>query len=519
MNKKSLLSVAIIVFANAFGAFAQSPLKNAALFSFTEEAARAGDKSLSVAAVSQRAISVNFAAIVSPTTKRIEISDFDGNVYEAVQRGQEGFVRRNADTTTWNGKIYGADNFDGDVILTAHKDALCGLIFAPSGVYEITPQAAGKHILVKIDQNLFPLEHPNDFLFPMRAGLSQNSILSNLNVFNQPTVDAPASPTLDDGSQIDVMIVYTTPVKNALGGTTQADAYAAQAVAATNTAYANSGITPRIRLVNSQEVNYSETGTLSAALNWVDSDATVAAARTAYRADAVSLFVESASDGCGLGYLMGNGGNTTAFASNAFTAVLRSCAVSNYSFPHELGHNQGANHNPADAGTTPAQAVFTYAFGHCVPGSGTNFFRTIMSYAGTECGDSTTRRGYFSNPLVNYQGQPTGTASRNNALTINNTALAFSRFRDSLAPTAASVSIKGRVLESKGRGIPNATVSITDANGTVRQTRSNPFGFYHFENAAAGATYVFNVAHKRFQFAPQTVSFNEDANDFNLLSF
>ena len=313
------------------------------------------------------------------------------------------------------------------------------------------------------------------------------------------------------------MIVYTTPVKTGLGGATQAAAFAAQSVAVTNTAYANSGVTPRVRLVHSLEVNYTETGTLSAALTWVRTNATVAAARETYKADAVAIFVQTASDGCGLGYLMGNGGNSTGFAPNAFTATVKSCAVDNLSFPHELGHNQGANHNPADAGRTPAQAVFTYSFGHCVSGVA-NSFRTVMSYAGSECGASTPRRAYFSNSSVNFMSQPTGTGARDNALTINNTALAFSQFRNSVAPTAASVSVAGRVLDSKGRGVSGAVVSITGADSSIRATRTNSFGYFYFADVRAGETYIIDIQHKRYQFDPQVVNVFEQLSGLNFVA-
>jgi hypothetical protein len=509
---KTVLCAAIIVF-GVSGAFAQSANKKARLFNLIGME-KFGDKSLSVAAVNQQEIEVNFAAIGSPRAREIQIADLDGNVYSAVQRETEGFVRKDADTFTWNGKIYGSKDFDGDVVLTVHKNVLSGLIFAPSGVYNITPQAGGAHVLVKVDQSLFPEEHPQDYFDWQRENAVQMSSSGDRNLFWKNSAAESLAPSADDGSTIDVMIVYTTNVKNGLGGTTQADAFAAQAVATTNAAYLNSGITLRVRLAHSMEVNFTETGTLSAALTWVRTDATVATARDAYRADAVAIFVQTASDGCGLGYVMSSGGNTNAFAPYAFTATVKSCAVDNLSFPHELGHNQGSNHNPANAGMSSTQSVFTYSFGHCV-NSGVNPFRTVLSYAGTECGSTTPRRAYFSNPSVNYMSQPTGTSDRNNALTINSTALAFSQFRDSLAPTAASVTAGGRVSAAKGRGVSGAVVSVTGGDGIAQTTRTNQFGYYSFVNLPAGRTYVIDARHKRYQFTPQAVSLVENLSELN----
>lgn len=523
MKKTCFLHVVLFALASIFfipvGVLGQN---NTPLFKLVGKTrAGASAELLSVAAVRQQPIQIRTDAIDSPMDTQIEIPVLDGSVYRAVQRETEGFVRRDADTFTWNGKIYGDGGFEGDVILTVHKDAMCGLIYTPSGVYDITPQANGSHVLVQIDQSLFPDEHPNNYENWLREDIIGNQSAPYKNLPGQIFTNQPASPSVDNGSQIDVMIVYTTAVKNALGGTTQADAFAAQAVATTNTAYANSGITPRIRLVRSQEVTYNEEGTLSAALTFVKGDATIAAARNTYKADAVGIIINAASDGCGLASLMANGNNNQAFESQAFSATLQSCAVDNLSFPHELGHNQGANHNPADAGTTPAQAVFPYAFGHCVT-TGADPFRSVMSYAGTECGTQTPRVAYFSNPLAIYMTQPTGTADRNNALTINNTALTVSQFRDSgLAPTAANVIIGGRVVNSSGRALSGVTILMNDASGNVKTAVTTPFGYYSFSDVPSGATYVVSARSKRFSFAQQSQVINvlDDMREVNFVGY
>ncbi len=81
-----------------------------------------------------------------------------------------------------------------------------------------------------------------------------------------------------------------------------------------------------------------------------------------------------------------------------------------------------------------------------------------------------------------------------------------------LAPTAAAVSVSGRVLAGK-RGLINATVIITDSSGNTRTTRTNSFGYYLFENVEAGQSYIFQVQSKRFRFPPQVVTVNEDVTD------
>lgn len=72
------------------------------------------------------------------------------------------------------------------------------------------------------------------------------------------------------------------------------------------------------------------------------------------------------------------------------------------------------------------------------------------------------------------------------------------------APTAAGVTVGGRVLTFRGRGIFRAQVSITDAAGTRRTGITNPFGYFRFEDMAAGQTYILSVKAKRFQFGQPT---------------
>jgi hypothetical protein len=83
------------------------------------------------------------------------------------------------------------------------------------------------------------------------------------------------------------------------------------------------------------------------------------------------------------------------------------------------------------------------------------------------------------------------------------------------APTAASVSVGGRVLFGSEllRGISNAQVTLTDQNGQTRTVRTNSFGYFYFESVPVGETYIISATHKCHQFAPQVVSLNEELNN------
>lgn len=86
---------------------------------------------------------------------------------------------------------------------------------------------------------------------------------------------------------------------------------------------------------------------------------------------------------------------------------------------------------------------------------------------------------------------------------------------ESLAPTAAAVSIAGRVIAGK-QGISRATVSLTDQNGETRTARTNSFGYFKFDGVAAGETYIVSVAAKNHQFTPQILNVADDITELML---
>jgi hypothetical protein len=75
------------------------------------------------------------------------------------------------------------------------------------------------------------------------------------------------------------------------------------------------------------------------------------------------------------------------------------------------------------------------------------------------------------------------------------------------------VTVSGRVVDSFGRGISGARLTISDAqNGATWSTLSNPFGYYTLNGPTAGNFYMMTVSHKRYTFADDTRTFslNED---------
>ncbi|HEX6123858.1 MAG TPA: carboxypeptidase-like regulatory domain-containing protein [Pyrinomonadaceae bacterium] len=75
---------------------------------------------------------------------------------------------------------------------------------------------------------------------------------------------------------------------------------------------------------------------------------------------------------------------------------------------------------------------------------------------------------------------------------------------ENLVPTAANVSVGGRVTDHNGTGIRNVVVTITSQTGEVRSTLSSSFGYYRFQEVMVGETYLISVYSKRYSFFEPT---------------
>jgi hypothetical protein len=81
------------------------------------------------------------------------------------------------------------------------------------------------------------------------------------------------------------------------------------------------------------------------------------------------------------------------------------------------------------------------------------------------------------------------------------------------SPTAANVSVSGRVLMPDGNGLRNAVVSMADQNGVTRTAISNSFGWYRFDNVESGQTYFMAVRAKKFSFSTRLLNVSDEMTD------
>lgn len=326
----------------------------------------------------------------------------------------------------WTGRLKEVSS--GTVSLVIRDGALIGTVNSGESLFLIRPDRDGLHIVREVDPATYAPE-----IEPIEISRAELALPESFE-------------GSDDGSNIDILVAYTPTARDEAGGTTAIENLIDLAVVETNQSYANSGISQRLTLQDTQEVAYSESGfswptTLSRLAGTSDGYMDgVHALRDASCADAVVLIVGN-TQYCGMAYLMSS--VSSSFAGSAFSLVSYTCATGYYSFGHELGHNMGARHDwYVDDSKTP------YAHSHGFVNA-PDRWRTIMAY-NSECsasGPNCSRLQYWSNPLVSYGGDPMGVAAgtktnctegnaapgcdADNHLTLDKTALTFANFRDS----------------------------------------------------------------------------------------
>lgn len=275
----------------------------------------------------------------------------------------------------------------------------------------------------------------------------------------QVAAGATAVAAAAAANEVDVLLGYSTGLAQRIGSASGAETRMQNLVAISNEGYQNSGVTYRIRLVGTLQVNYGDSTRNDSALHALTGSTgsgtapvdpafnALRAARDQTGADLVSFvrqFREPEQDGCGIAWLLG-GGLTAIDQSDApfaYSVVSDGSDVNEgdsktyfcreETLAHELGHSMGQAHNSEDA-SNPGRHTYSYGYRETT-NSG---FYTIMAYRIPNSSQQPIR--HFSNPNVLYGGTATGVANQSdNARSMNETMPVIAQFRASLVAGAST---------------------------------------------------------------------------------
>ncbi len=242
-------------------------------------------------------------------------------IFDRIEQKRSGSI-------SWIGRLKGVAY--SQVILVVEGNMMAGNITMPGAIYQVRYAGNGVHAIYEIDQSAFP---PEAEPTPIENSKERMALDATMN---------------DDGSIIDILVVYTAAARSTAGSLTAMNTLIDLAVTETNTSYSNSGITQRLNLVHKAEVTYAESGNIQTDRNRLKATSdsfmdNVHTLRNTYAADVVTLIVENGGGYCGIAYIMTS--VSTSFKTSAFNVTARSCATGYYSFGHELGHIMSARHD------------------------------------------------------------------------------------------------------------------------------------------------------------------------------
>ena len=306
--------------------------------------------------------------------------------------------RRGEGRFTWRGRIRDAVGEMGSATLTVHDNHIRGTLILDRVRYQLSTGSRGEYWLDRIDPGSIPEMHP-----PGWPKVPEG----------EPAHLPETPPVLADDDEppvTDVIVFYTRSAINFYNDEADMRLAIRNAVDNNNTALINSEVDGRVRLVGVFPTEYEETGTGSNALGYGRSNGHIQGLRNDYSADLVAM-ITSDTDVCGVAWLLTSYNPNWGFGVS-MTSATPGC-LGGQTFAHELGHNMGLHHDPANA-SAPGSLIEPFAYGHFMDQE----FRTIMSYS-NQCSTHWTcpRIDHFSSPDVDdpSSGLPTGTADRNNA--------------------------------------------------------------------------------------------------------
>ena len=375
---------------------------------------------------------------------------------------------------------------DGGLVWTARVPAAVGeqtatIVEKNGHVFGLIPQSDGPALRLEtrhgqsriVPDKPFAPPAGTDVLLPPEPTPAQRALRKR-----QESSKADGTP------RIDVLVAYQPSLVEVWGSVAAVQARIAYLETITNQAYVDTGMDLEIRVVATHLLDFAANADNDDALYAITDPSSLAVkqeidrVRAMYGADLVKLmrnFDRVNQTSCGVGWLGGYHGNP--FVPGYGFSVTADLGFGGdgcgeWTFAHELGHNQGAHH---DIETTGGDyGAFEYSRGHRQTISADSGFATIMAYnTGPQ-----NRLGRFSDPdLVDCLGQPCGIADEaDNARGI--------------VETAALVA--GLLPEASAGGLP--TLSLDDVQIVEGNSGQRPVRFTLSLSRAAPGPVTVNLA-------------------------
>jgi len=249
---------------------------------------------------------------------------------------------------------------------------------------------------------------------------------------------AGGSDCQDNGLTIDVLVAYTPAFAAQFSGVDAMQTAINGDIGWANGALSNAEALPRFRVAGFAAMSSNGTGSLATDATrladpgdgWNDE---VHAARNTARADLVMLCSDSATSG--FASFLGVGAPD---GPAAFSAIGRTNATAvSFAAARALGTNLGCCSQLTNPSTCDGFYPYSHAWKYVVTGV---TYQTVMATGG----DSVIP--VYSNPIIQWLGQPTGDADANNARTASLTATIVANYRCS----------SNTLIDCDGDGVPDA---------------------------------------------------------------
>ena len=242
---------------------------------------------------------------------------------------------------------------------------------------------------------------------------------------------------------VDILVVYDALAaewaKKRGGGV---NAFAEVQVQKMNAVLANTELDRnfRFRLVGTYEVGGSAGGSIGSALEAAQSGIFefngvswngVHVKRDETGADIVCVLVDNGMSygTTGIGFSLYQ--DSWGFSEYAYSSCLIRAVANGFTMMHEVGHNMGAGHPTAMADVDNCgPQYFGYSSGYYFTGDDGEAYHTIMGYSSDGYGNYYSPAPFFSSPNYTFKSVPVGDASHDNSLTLQQTFLETSLYRE-----------------------------------------------------------------------------------------